>query len=97
LAINPDNSNAQVNWGNALVRLNRLDEAIGHYEAALRIRPDNAEAHHNWGVALALEGKYAAAIEHFRSALAIDPNHVEAREYLEKATRLMQERGAPPR
>jgi tetratricopeptide (TPR) repeat protein len=97
LAINPDNSNAQVNWGNALVRLNRRDEAIGHYEAALRIRPDNAEAHHNWGVALALEGKYAAAIEHFRSALVIDPNHVEAREYLEKATRLMQERGAPPR
>jgi tetratricopeptide (TPR) repeat protein len=97
LAINPDNSNAQVNWGNALVRLNRRDEAIGHYEAALRIRPDNAEAHHNWGVALALEGKYAAAIEHFRSALVIDPNHVEAREYLEKATRLLEDRGPRPR
>jgi tetratricopeptide (TPR) repeat protein len=97
LAINPDNSNAQVNWGNALVRLNRLDEAIGHYEAALRIRPDNAEAHHNWGVALAVEGKYSAAIEQFRNALAIDPNHVEARDYLEKAMRLMEERGQRPR
>jgi tetratricopeptide (TPR) repeat protein len=74
LAINPDNSNAQVNWGNALVRLNRLDEAIGHYEAALFIRPDNAEAHHNWGVALALQGKFAAAIEQFRATLAIEPN-----------------------
>ena len=97
LAINPDNSNAQVNWGNALVRLNRLDEAIGHYEAALRIRPDNAEAHHNWGVALALQGQYGAAIEHFRAALAIDPNHVEARDYLEKAKRLLEERGQRPR
>jgi tetratricopeptide (TPR) repeat protein len=94
LAINPDNSNAQVNWGNALVRLNRLDEAIGHYEAALRIRPDNAEAQHNWGVALARQGKFAPAIEHFRAALAIDPNHVEAREYMEKATRLLQSGGA---
>jgi tetratricopeptide (TPR) repeat protein len=69
--------------------LNRLDEAIGHYEAALRIRPDNAEAQHNWGVALARQGKFAPAIEHFRAALAIDPNHVEARRYLEKATRLL--------
>jgi tetratricopeptide (TPR) repeat protein len=95
LAINPDNSNAHVNWGNALVRLNRLDEAIGHYEAALMIRPDNAEAHHNWGVALALQGKFAAAIEQFRATLAIEPNHAEAREYLEKATKLLQESRAP--
>jgi tetratricopeptide (TPR) repeat protein len=91
VAINPDNSNAQVNWGNALVRLNRLDEAIVHYDTALRIRPDNAEAHHNWGVALAVQGKFAEAIEHFRAALAIDPNHAEARDYLEKATRLLEQ------
>jgi protein O-mannosyl-transferase len=84
-----------VNWGNALVRLNRFDDAIGHYETALRIRPDNAEAQHNWGVALARQSKFAEAIEHFRAALAIDPTHAEAREYLNKATQLLREQSGP--
>jgi len=40
---------------------------------------------------LAVQGKFAEAIEHFRAALAIDPNHAEARDYLEKATRLLEQ------
>ena len=92
LAANPDNADTHVNWGNALVRLGRPDEAIGHYREALRIRPNHADAEHNWGVALARQGKLAEAIEHFRRALAIEPGHAEAKDYLEKATRLLERR-----
>jgi tetratricopeptide (TPR) repeat protein len=96
LEINPNNSNANVNWGNALVRSSRFDEAISHYQAALRIRADNAEAQHNWGVALARQKRFADAIVHFRAALEIQPGHVEARQYLDLATRLLQDRTSPP-
>ncbi len=92
LAINPDNADAHVNWGNALVRQQQMDEAIAHYQAALVIRPDLADARHNWGVALALQGRLAEAIGQFRMALAINPAHAEAREFLERATRLLQAR-----
>ena len=71
--------------------MSRIDEAIPHYETALRIRPDNADAQHNWGVALAQEKRFPEAIEHFRAALAIEPGHVEARQYLGLARRLAVE------
>ena len=92
LEINPNSSNAQVNWGNALVRLGRPDEAIEHYTTALRLRPDNADAHHNWGVALARQGRYAEAVEQFQDALKLDSTHVEARDYLAKAAALAKQR-----
>ncbi|MEO7455582.1 MAG: tetratricopeptide repeat protein [Gemmatimonadaceae bacterium] len=92
LEINEDNADAHVNWGNVLVRQQQMDDAIAHYQAALVIRPDLADARHNWGVALALQGKLAEAIGQFRMALALNPNHAEAREFLERATRMLQQR-----
>ena len=93
LELNPDNADAQVNWGNALVRADRPDEAIPHYQAALVIRPDHADAHFNWGVALARQGKLAEAIQQFRAALEIKPDHAEAKEYLQRATQMLQQKG----
>lgn len=95
LELNPDNPDAHVNWGNVLVRAGRTDEAIEHYRQALWIRPDLADAEHNWGVALARAGKLAEAIDHFRLALALNPDHVEARDYLDRASRLLQEQRPP--
>ena len=40
-----------------MTRLNRLPEAIGHYEQALRIKPDYAEAHDNLAIALEQVGR----------------------------------------
>ncbi len=96
LAINPDNGNAHVNWGNALVRLGRPAEAAAHYAAAIQIRPDNSDAQLNWGVALARQGKYADAIVHFRAALALDPNNADAKEYLARASELLEARSRRP-
>jgi len=64
--------------GNALVSQGRFDEAIGHYEKALKIRPDVAETHYNLGNALADQGRFDEAIGHYQKALEIRPDFVEA-------------------
>jgi len=45
--LNPDNAFAYNNWGIALGNVWRFDEAIVHFEAALRIEPTYAEAQQN--------------------------------------------------
>ena len=43
----PGNSRAHYNLATALEEAVQIDEAIGHYEQALRLNPDFAEAHYN--------------------------------------------------
>ena len=45
--LRPDNYYAQNNWGIALGNAWRFDEALDHFEAALRIKPDYVEASRN--------------------------------------------------
>lgn len=42
-----DDADSHYNRGNALARLDRLDEALAAFEAALRLRPDDADFRHN--------------------------------------------------
>ena len=49
----------------------RSQEAIPHYEQALRIHPDYAEAHTDLGAALAQTGRIEEAILHYEQALRI--------------------------
>lgn len=52
-----------------------LNQAIAHFQAALRIRPDYVRAHTDLGSALAkLPGRLPEAVAEFRAALAIDPD-----------------------
>jgi tetratricopeptide (TPR) repeat protein len=95
VAADSTNVDAETNWGNALVRLNRLDDAVSHYEAALRIQPRNAGAHLNLGVALAKRGRMRDAIGEFRRALEIDPSLVEAKEFLDRAVSIDASRPPP--
>ena len=55
-----------------------MQEAIGHYEQALRIKPDYAEAHNNLGIALVQAGRMQEAIGHYEQALRIKPDYAEA-------------------
>ena len=64
--------------GIALAQAGRVEEAIDHYEQALRIKPDYAEAHDNLGIALAQTGKIEEAIAHYEQALRIKPDFAEA-------------------
>jgi tetratricopeptide (TPR) repeat protein len=59
-----------------------MQEAVGHWEQAVRIDPDYAEAHCNLGVALAKAGRIPEGIEHLRQALRINPDYVRARDAL---------------
>jgi Flp pilus assembly protein TadD len=45
--LRPDNAFAQNNWGIALGNAWQFDEALDHFEAALRIKPDYPEARRN--------------------------------------------------
>lgn len=78
LAVSPQNDVAQNNLGILLADRGRYDEAIAHYEAALRLRPQNAVAHLNLGNALILRGDVSAAREEVRRAIEIDPTNVDA-------------------
>jgi Flp pilus assembly protein TadD len=62
-----------------------LQEAIGHFERALRIKPDFADAHNNLGVALIRLGRVQEAIRHWEQAVRIRPGFVEAQSNLARA------------
>jgi len=66
------------NIGAGLERAGRVQEAIGHFEQALRIKPDSAEAHYNLGNALGQAGRVQEAIGHYEQALRIRPDYAEA-------------------
>jgi tetratricopeptide (TPR) repeat protein len=61
-----------------------LPEAIGHFEAALRLKPDYAEAHYNFGIALANAGRIPEAIAQYKEAVRLVPNYAPARTALEQ-------------
>ena len=59
---------AHSNLGNVLARTGRTDEAVGHFEAALRLRPEYPEALNNLANTLALKGDLAGAEALYRKA-----------------------------
>jgi tetratricopeptide (TPR) repeat protein len=75
---NPDCWMAHNNLGAALVGDERADEALVHFQAALRLRPDFAEAENNYGDALTRLGRPREAIEHLEHALRLVPHFAVA-------------------
>lgn len=74
----PDNPRAHLYMGNALSDADRLEDAIQHYEQALRISPDFAKAHNGLGIVLARTGRIPEAIEHFEQAIQFKPDLADA-------------------
>jgi Flp pilus assembly protein TadD len=74
----PNSAQARNNLGGALLVAGRVDEALPHLEAAVRLDPAHAEAHSNLGVALARRGRVDDAIEHYRAALRLDARQTQA-------------------
>ena len=79
------NRNTYYNFALALQRADRVQEAIGHYEQALRIKPDDAEAHYNLGTALESVGKTQEAIAHWQEAIRLRPDYAEPHNNLASA------------
>ena len=63
----------------------RYDDALPHFQEAVRLRPEDAEIRTNLGALLASRGDLPAAIQSFEEALRLNPNDKVARDYLTRA------------
>ena len=77
LAIDSSSSYGHNNWGNLLMRQDKVADATEHFARAIALTPDYAQAHNNLGIALARQGRLDDAIEHYQRALAIEPGYDE--------------------
>ena len=78
LSVTPDSDVAQVGLAGILFTRGQIDEAIDHYEHALRLRDGNVAAHFGLARALTAKQKTDQAIFHLQKALAIQPDYIGA-------------------
>jgi tetratricopeptide (TPR) repeat protein len=78
LTKNPNAWLAHNNLSIILLQEGRIEDAIGHYEQALRLKPDYAEAHYNLGLALWQAGRAREAIAQYEQALRFKPDYAWA-------------------
>jgi protein O-mannosyl-transferase len=78
LAVTKDNWLAHINLGETLDAKGQIDEAIRHYEEAVRLKPDHPSAHINLGAALNDKGDTDEAIRQYQEALRLKPDHDQA-------------------
>ena len=85
-AVNPDPREQLVwfNYGYALDRVGRLDDAIDIYTRAIRLNPTFIEAHHNVGLLRMQKSEFDVAIQNFEEVLRLFPQHVTANLHLAK-------------
>ncbi len=74
----PEKLRPQYNMGNTYLALGRFDEAVSHYNKALRIKPDFPRTHNNLGNAKKRQGKIDEAVNHYSQALRFKPDDAEA-------------------
>jgi tetratricopeptide (TPR) repeat protein len=82
LEINPENVEARVSLGGALLTTGRLHEAQKELAQALSREPANTSAIYLMGAVLEKQDNFPEAIETYRRALRLDPNHVFTRHSL---------------
>jgi protein O-mannosyl-transferase len=87
LSKNPDAWLAHNNLGFILEYSGRVDEAMQHYQEALRLKPGLVEAHNNMGIALSDMGRVTEGIEQYKEGLRMNPRSPEAHYNLGNALR----------
>jgi tetratricopeptide (TPR) repeat protein len=78
LSVTKDNLPMEYNLAHALGRQGKSDEAIVHFNEALRISPNYYDALINMGITLASQGKAAEAMRCYEQALQANPNSAKA-------------------
>jgi tetratricopeptide (TPR) repeat protein len=66
------------NLGIALIRADRIREAIAEFDVAVRLNPNLADAHYNLGIALMRLDQLTEAMEQWEQTIRIQPDYVEA-------------------
>ena len=78
LTVTPENDVAHAGLAGILFVRGQVDEAIRHYEIALRLRGGNVAAQFGLARALASKQKVDEAISHYQKALSIQPDNTAA-------------------
>src|SRR6266436_4979077 len=68
----------QMNLANALARKGRSDEAVIHYNEAIRLQPYYADAYYNRGSVLFAKGRTDEAVADWEKTLQIEPSYADA-------------------
>jgi tetratricopeptide (TPR) repeat protein len=75
LELDPKYPGARRKMGAALLVSGKTDEAITHFNEALRMNADRAEVYANLGTAYNQLGKYELAIQNWNKSIEIEPNN----------------------
>src|SRR5262249_27115701 len=78
LALQPDNTDALHNRGNALLALAKYEDAVASYDRALALAPQRVDTLHNRGQALIILRRYEEAIAAFEAVIALEPSNPDA-------------------
>ncbi|MCP5463804.1 MAG: tetratricopeptide repeat protein [Deltaproteobacteria bacterium] len=82
IQIVPDDAQTYNNYGVALKKIGKLNEAKRQYETALALKPDYTEAMNNLAVVHLAERSYHEAKSLLEKALAINPDYLDAQLHL---------------
>jgi tetratricopeptide (TPR) repeat protein len=74
LSVTKNNHIILTNMGASLAEQGKFEEAIPHYQEALRIKPDDVDARYNLANALARQGKTEEAVSHYAGVLQAQPD-----------------------
>jgi protein O-mannosyl-transferase len=74
IKVTSNNAIAHNNFGTALAKDKRVNEAIGHFTTALKIFPNYKKACYNLGLAMLSDGNYEKAVYYFFKYLKLCPD-----------------------
>jgi len=74
----PDGYVPHNSFGKASHQRGLIDDAIEHFNTALKLYPRHAEAHNNLGVIYGGKGLTDKAMEHFQIAIQLNPDYADA-------------------
>ena len=79
IELDPDNSKAYKNLGNAVFSQGKLEEAVAYYQKGLSLEGDaDATTYYNLGMVFHQQGKLEEAIACFEKFLLLNPNSADA-------------------